>query len=337
MTVDQVRLTQLSHGAGCACKLPAGALAEVLAALPAADADELLVGHAGFDDAAVWRVTADTAIVQTIDFFTPVVDDPYDFGRIAATNAFSDVYAMGGRPAFCLNVVAYPKALPMELLGEILRGGADVAAAAGAVVAGGHSIDDPEPKYGMAVTGFVHPDRIWTNAGAREGDALVLTKPVGTGIVTTALKRGGAPAPDVQAAVASMTTLNADAADHLRAAAPNAVTDVTGFGLVGHARELAAGAGLRVELDLSALALLPGARNLAAAGFVPGGSRTNLELAGGYAEFDPALDEIDRLLACDAQTSGGLLAAVPADRVGSLPWPVIGRVVAGEPGTVLVH
>jgi selenide,water dikinase len=337
MAVEQVRLTQLSHGAGCACKLPAGSLAEVLAQLPAGTADELLVGHSGFDDAAVWRVSADTAIVQTIDFFTPVVDDPYDFGRIAATNAFSDVYAMGGRPAFCLNVVAFPRAMPMELLGEILRGGADVAAAAGAVVAGGHSIDDPEPKYGMAVTGFVHPDRIWTNAGAREGEVLVLTKPVGTGIVTTALKRGGAPAAAVEAAVASMTTLNAAAAEALRAVDPSAVTDVTGFGLVGHARELAAGAGLRVEIELDALTLLPGARELAEAGFVPGGSRTNLELAGRYATFDRALAEVDRLLACDAQTSGGLLATMAADRAAQLPWPVIGRVAAGEPGTVLVH
>jgi selenide,water dikinase len=178
---------------------------------------------------------------------------------------------------------------------------------------------------------------VWTNAGAREGDVLVLSKPLGTGIVTTALKRGGAPAAAIAAAVESMTTLNAAAADALRTVEPAAVTDVTGFGLVGHSRELAAGAGLRVELYLEAVALLPGARELAAGGYVPGGSRTNLELAAGYATFAPGLDEIDRLLACDAQTSGGLLAAVAPDRAESLPWPVIGRVVAGEPGTVLVH
>jgi len=332
----EVRLTQLSHGAGCACKLPAGSLREVLAALPAFEAADLIVGHTGLDDAAVWRISDELAVVQTIDFFTPLVDDPYTFGRIAATNAFSDIYAMGGRPAFALNVVAFPKALPMALLGEILRGGADVARAAGAVVAGGHSIDDPEPKYGMAVTGFVHPAEVWTNGGGREGDVLVLTKPIGTGIVTTAVKRG-APDPEVvDAAVASMTTLNAEAAELVRSARPHAVTDVTGFGLVGHAREVAEGAGLRAEIDLAAVELLPGVRELIAEGQVPGGTRTNLELAGAYAEFGAGLDEAGRLLACDAQTSGGLLVALPPERAAALPWPAIGRLAAGPAGTVLV-
>jgi len=332
----EVRLTQLSHGAGCACKLPAGSLREVLAALPAFEAADLIVGHTGLDDAAVWRISDELAVVQTIDFFTPLVDDPYTFGRIAATNAFSDIYAMGGRPAFALNVVAFPKALPMALLGEILRGGADVARAAGAVVAGGHSIDDPEPKYGMAVTGFVHPAEVWTNGGGREGDVLVLTKPIGTGIVTTAVKRG-APDPEVvDAAVASMTTLNAEAAELVRSARPHAVTDVTGFGLVGHAREVAEGAGLRAEIDFAAVELLPGVRELIAEGQVPGGTRTNLELAGAYAEFGAGLDEAGRLLACDAQTSGGLLVALPPERAAALPWPAIGRLAAGPAGTVLV-
>jgi len=332
----EVRLTQLSHGAGCACKLPAGSLREVLAALPAFEAADLIVGHTGLDDAAVWRISDELAVVQTIDFFTPLVDDPYTFGRIAATNAFSDIYAMGGRPAFALNVVAFPKALPMQLLGEILRGGADVARAAGAVVAGGHSIDDPEPKYGMAVTGFVHPAEVWTNGGGREGDVLVLTKPIGTGIVTTAVKRG-APDPEVvDAAVASMTTLNAEAAELVRSARPHAVTDVTGFGLVGHAREVAEGAGLRAEIDFAAVELLPGVRELIAEGQVPGGTRTNLELAGAYAEFGAGLDEAGRLLACDAQTSGGLLVALPPERAAALPWPAIGRLAAGPAGTVLV-
>ena len=336
MAVEEVRLTQLSHGAGCACKLPAGWLSAVLAELPRFDAAELLVGHEHLDDAAVWRVSDELAIVQTIDFFTPLVDDPYQFGRIAATNAFSDIYAMGARPAFALNVVAFPKALPMELLGQILRGGADVAAAAGAVIAGGHSIDDPEPKYGMAVTGFARPDEIWTNAGGREGDVLVLSKAIGTGIVTTAVKRGEPDPAVIDAAVESMTTLNAEAARLVRAARPHAVTDVTGFGLVGHAREVAAGAGLRAEIDWSAVRLLPGVRELIVAGHVPGGTRTNLDLAGGYGEFGPGLDEADRLLACDAQTSGGLLASLPAERAAELPWPVVGRLVAGEAGTVHV-
>ena len=337
MATAAVRLTHLSHGAGCACKLPAGSLREVLAGLPRFETAELLVGHEGLDDAAVWKVSDELAVVQTIDFFTPLVDDPYAFGRIAATNAFSDIYAMGARPAFALNVVAFPKSLPMELLGEILRGGADVAHAAGAAVAGGHSIDDPEPKYGMAVTGFVHPDRVWTNAGGRPGDALILTKPIGTGIVTTAVKRGSPDAAVVDAAVGSMTTLNAEAAEHVRAAGPHAVTDVTGFGLVGHAREVAEGAGLTVEIEWARVQLLPDVRDLAEAGHVPGGTRTNLELAAAYAEFGDGLDEIDRLLACDAQTSGGLLAALPPERAAGLPWPVIGRLADGPAGTVLVH
>jgi selenide,water dikinase len=336
MATAEVRLTQLSHGAGCACKLPAGSLREVLAALPAFEAADLIVGHTGLDDAAVWRISDELAVVQTIDFFTPLVDDPYTFGRIAATNAFSDIYAMGGRPAFALNVVAFPKTLPMQLLGEILRGGADVARAAGAVVAGGHSIDDPEPKYGMAVTGFVHPAEVWTNGGGREGDVLVLTKPIGTGIVTTAVKRGTPDPEVVDAAVASMTTLNAEAAEIVRSARPHAVTDVTGFGLVGHAREVAEGAGLRAEIDFAAVELLPGVRELIAEGQVPGGTRTNLELAGAYAEFGAGLDEAGRLLACDAQTSGGLLVALPPERAAALPWPAIGRLAAGPAGTVLV-
>jgi selenide, water dikinase len=331
-----VRLTQLSHGAGCACKLPAGSLREVLAALPSFEAADLLVGHAGLDDAAVWRISDDLAVVQTIDFFTPLVDDPFTFGRIAATNAFSDIYAMGARPAFALNVVAFPKTLPMELLGEILRGGADVALAAGAVVAGGHSIDDPEPKYGMAVTGFVHPAGVWTNAGGREGDVLVLSKPIGTGIVATAVKRGRPDPWVVDAAVASMTTLNADAAELVRTAEPHAVTDVTGFGLVGHAREIAEGARLRAEIDLASVELLPGVRRLVEEGHVPGGTRTNLELAAEYAEFGDRIGEVDELLACDAQTSGGLLVALPPERAQALPWPVIGKLVAGHAGTVLV-
>jgi selenide,water dikinase len=333
----QVRLTQLSHGAGCACKLPAGSLAEVLAALPVpARPPELLVGNESLDDAAVWRVSDDLAIVHTIDFFTPIVDDPRSFGRIAATNALSDIYAMGARPAFALNVVAFPKTLPIELLGEILAGGAEAAAAAGAVIAGGHSIDDAEPKYGLAVIGFVHPDRIWTNAGGRRGDVLVFSKRIGTGIVATAIKQGVAEPAVIDAAVDSMTTLNAGAAAELAPLEPSAVTDVTGFGLVGHARELAAGAGLAARLRMAGVPLLPGVRGLAEQGVVPGGTRTNLELADAYATFGDHLGEVDRLLACDAQTSGGLLAALPAAAAERLGWPVVGELCDGSAGTVLV-
>ena len=332
-----VRLTQLSHGAGCACKLPAGALGEVLAALPVAvRPPELLVGNEWLDDAAVWRVSDDLAVVHTIDFFTPIVDDPRTFGRIAATNALSDVYAMGGRPALALNVVAFPKTLPMELLGEILAGGAEAAGAAGAVIAGGHSIDDAEPKYGMAVIGFVHPNRIWTNTGGRIGDVVAFSKRIGTGIVATAIKRGGADEEVVAAAIESMTTLNDRAAAELAEVAPHAVTDVTGFGLVGHARELAAGAGLAVRIRFGDVPLLPGVRDLAGHGVVPGGTRTNLELASSYARFGDRLNEVDRLLACDAQTSGGLLAALPAAAAERLGWPVIGELCDGPAGSVLV-
>jgi selenium donor protein len=204
------------------------------------------------------------------------------------------------------------------------------------VVAGGHSIDDPEPKYGMVVTGFAHPDGIWTNAGGREDDVLVLSKAIGTGIVSTAIKRGEPDPGVVAAAVESMTTLNAEAAALVRGARPHAVTDVTGFGLVGHAREVAAGAGLRAEIDWAAVRLLPGVRELLEAGHVPGGTRTNLELAAEYGTFSADVDEADRLLACDAQTSGGLLVSLPAERAAKLPWPVIGRLVAGAAGTVAV-
>src|SRR5215218_10164654 len=238
-------LTSLSHGAGCGCKLPAAGLRPILAGLPRPTDARVLVGASTADDAAVVRLSPDLALVQTVDFFTPIVDDPYAFGRIAATNALSDVYAMGGTPVSALNLVAYPlERLGPEVLAEILRGGADAAAAAGAAIVGGHSIDDPEPKYGMAVTGTVHPDRILTNAGGRAGDALVLTKPLGAGAVATAIKRGLADDVLVERAIAVMTTLNDRAADEARAAGAHALTDVTGFGLLGHVHELAAASGV---------------------------------------------------------------------------------------------
>ena len=337
MATAAVRLTQLSHGAGCACKLPAGSLREVLAALPAFDAAELLVGHTALDDAAVWRISDELAVVQTIDFFTPLVDDPYTFGRIAATNAFSDIYAMGGRPAFALNVVAFPKALPMELLGEILRGGADVARAAGAVVAGGHSIDDPEPKYGMAVTGFVHPDEVWTNAGGQAGDVLVLSKRIGTGIVTTAVKRGTPDAEVVDAAVESMTTLNAEAAEIVRGARPHAVTDVTGFGLVGHAREVADGAGLRAEIDFASGRA---AARRAAAGRRRATSRAARAPTSSWRPPTPTSARASTRRTGSWRATRRRRAACSwpsrAERAAALPWPVIGRLSAGPAGTVLV-
>ena len=347
MSVEAIRLTELSHGAGCACKLPAGALAEVLAELPVPGSPDLLVGHGGFDDAAVWRVSPELAIVQTIDFFTPVVDDPYDFGRIAATNALSDVYAMGGRPAFCLNVVAFPKALPIELLGEILRGGGDAAAAAGAVVAGGHSIDDPEPKFGLVAVGEVDPRRMTTNDAARPGDRLVLTKAIGTGIISTAIKREQSTPRATEAAIASMTTLNAAAADAGREAGVRCATDVTGFGLLGHLRSLLTPSRCAAVIESREIPLLPDVRALAEGGAIPGGTKRNLEAVAASVEFAKDLDEIDRTILADAQTSGGLLLCVPEGAVGGLiaslrqrgvtSAAVIGQVTAGVAGTIKVR
>src|SRR3954451_23130346 len=244
----EVRLTSLSHGAGCACKLSPADLRPLIASLPPSSDPNLLVGHEKVDDAAVYRVSDDLAIVTTLDFFTPIVDDPYDFGRIAATNALSDVYAMGARPLTALNIVAYSlEDLGRDALRAILRGGSDVAAAAGCAIVGGHSIDDPEPKYGLAVTGAVHPDRLVRNSTARPGDELHLTKPVGGGVASTAIKRGQASEALVAAAIEVMTTLNREASEQALAAGVTGMTDVTGFGLLGHLHELAEASGVAAE------------------------------------------------------------------------------------------
>jgi selenide, water dikinase len=333
-----IPLTSLSHGAGCGCKLPAAALLPIVRDLPSAVAPELLVGSATADDAAVWRLSDDLALVQTIDFFTPVVDDPYDFGRIAAANALSDVYAMGGRPLTALNVVAWPlERLGPDGLREVLRGGGDVVRAAGAEVVGGHSIDDPEPKYGLAVTGAVHPERMVTNADGRAGDVLVLTKPLGAGAVVTARKRGAADDALLAAAVEVMAALNADASVAALAAGVSAMTDVTGFGLVGHLHGLARESGVAAEIDAAAVPAIVGVeRLLADDGAVSGGSRRNREHAAGFATFAPGVAPWRERLVCDATTSGGLLVAVAPDRAGEVPGPVIGRLVVGPPGAVSV-
>src|SRR5215211_3264514 len=258
-------LTSLSHGAGCGCKLSAADLRPIVAALPPSTDARVLVATDTADDAGVVRLSDDLALVHTADFFTPIVDDPYAFGRIAATNALSDVYAMGGEPVSALNLVAWPlETLGGELLAEVLRGGADAVAAAGASVVGGHSIDDPEPKYGLAVTGTVHPDAVLTNAGGAPGDTLVLTKPLGAGAVATAIKRGLADAALVECAIEVMTTLNARAAAAARAAGAHALTDVTGFGLLGHLHELAAASGVAAEVDASAVPAIEGVLELLA-------------------------------------------------------------------------
>lgn len=339
--LEPVVLTALAAGAGCGCKLPAAELLPIVRELPAQEDERLLVGAATSDDAAVVRVREDLALVQTIDFFTPPVDDPYDFGRIAAANALSDVYAMGGTPVSALNVVAFPlERLGGDVLAAILRGGLDVVRGAGAVLAGGHSIDDAEPKYGLAVTGVVDPARMLTNAGGRPGDALVLTKPLGAGAVVSARKRGVRDDALLAAAVETMVALSdAASAAALRAGA-RAATDVTGFGLLGHLHHLCRESGLAAELNACAISALDGVEELLSGPDPPGvsgGSRRNAAWAEEFASFDYGVPAWRRRLLCDATTSGGLLVALPAGAASALPGTVVGRLVAGPAGTIHVR
>ena len=309
-------LTSLARAGGCAAKYPAARLEKLLAGFVPVDAADLLVGLDPADDAAVYRLDDERALVFTVDFFPPVVDDPRAFGAIAATNALNDVFAMGGVPLLALSITAFPEELPTEMLGEILAGADEVVRGAGAILAGGHTIRDDEPKYGLAVVGTVHPDGIWPKSGARPGDALFLTKPLGTGLVLQAQRDGHAPAGALAAAVAAMRTLNRDAADALRPFAPHAVTDVTGFGLLGHAYEMASRSGVLIELDAAALPALPSALGLAADGVRTGGDRRNRDYAGPHVES--TADETSEALAFDPQTAGGLLISLPVDKVAVL-------------------
>jgi selenide,water dikinase len=310
--VDTVPLTSLARAGGCAAKYAAASLETVLAGLVPAEADDLLVGLDPADDAAVYRLDDERALVFTVDFFPPLVDDARTFGAIAATNALNDVYAMGGKPLLALSIAAFPEDLPTEQLGEVLAGADERVRAAGAILAGGHTIRDAEPKYGLAVVGTVHPDAVWSKASARPGDVLYLTKPLGTGIVLQAVRDGTAPAGALDAAVASMVELNQAAADALRPFSPSAATDVTGFGLAGHAHELAARSGVQVVIETEALPVLPGAEGLAEAGVRTGGDRRNREFAASHVQSGagPAREA----LAYDPQTAGGLLVSIPSDR-----------------------
>jgi cysteine desulfurase len=318
-SAEPVRLTRFTHGLGCACKIQPALLEAVLARLPRPERAEVLVGTETSDDACAWRLPDGSVLVQTLDFFTPIVDEPRLFGAIAAANALSDVYAMGARPLFALNIVGFPVGvLPIDVLEEILIGAQEVAAEAGIPVLGGHTIEDAEPKFGWVATGLTTEAGLWRNTGARPGDAIVLTKPLGTGIWATAAKRGIAPEQGWQRACAVMRRLNAAAAEVLRDASPHAVTDVTGFGLLGHLHEMAAGSAVDVELWADAVPVLPGTLRLIEQGEVPGGTRANASHAARFTSFAAGVPEATRLVLADAQTSGGLLAAVPPTSVAAL-------------------
>jgi selenide,water dikinase len=307
---QEVRLSQLSHGAGCACKLGPGDLTEVLGRLgrPAMPDEVLVAGDTG-DDAAVYRLPDGRGLVQTLDFFTPIVDDAFDWGRIAATNAFSDVYAMGGTPVLALNIVAWPvDDLSMDVLVRVMEGGSAVAAEAGVAVVGGHSITDSEPKYGMAVTGFVDAGRIVRNSTAPPGAALYLTKPLGLGILSTAIKRGVANEEQIRLAVETMTELNAGASEAMLEGGADAATDVTGFGLLGHLHRMLEASGVSASVDASAIDLLPGVLELARDHVVPGGTGRNHEFVSPWVSWG-SLDRAEQMVIADAQTSGGLLIA----------------------------
>lgn len=314
---------------------------------PGIEDANLLVGLETSDDAGVYRLTDDIALIQTVDFFTPVVDDPYAFGQIAAANALSDVYAMGGKPLTAMNLIAFPTdRLGLDVLAEILKGGADKVREAGAIIVGGHSIKDAEPKYGLALTGTVHPDRVLTNAGAKPGDKLVLTKPLGVGIITTAIKGGVATPEAIVEVTGVMAALNKDAAEAMQEVGVNACTDITGFGLLGHASEMARGSGVGMEIYADRIPLLAPAWEYVRMGIVPGGTRGNLRYIKPFVDFTPEITEEEQLLLADAITSGGLLISVPAEKADRLvaalkerqtpAAAVVGSVTAGPAGRIQV-
>lgn len=322
-SIDAIRLTGYAHGGGCACKIPAGELEEAVRGLTGQAGPDVLVGVDDGDDAAAVRVRDDLAVLSTADFFTPVVDDPYDWGRIAAANALSDIYAMGGRPVVAINLVGWPReVLPMELMTEVLRGGLDVGKQAGCPVIGGHTIDDPEPKYGMAVTGIADPNRLLRNDAGAAGIPLTLTKPIGVGLLNNRHKQTGE---TFEVAIATMTTLNDVAARDVLAAGVTAATDVTGFGLLGHLHKLCRASGIGAVLDRAAVPAVEGALDALACGYVSGGTRRNLDWVRPHLSTSSSITEDDLLFLADAQTSGGLLV------VGEVPgYPVIGHTVSGS-------
>lgn len=344
---DTIKLTSLSSKGGCGCKIGPADLKEVIGNLPFVERNpNLLVGIETSDDAGVFRISDDLALVQTVDFFTPIVDDPYSFGQIAAANAISDIYAMGGTPLTVLNIVAFPIAtLDKIILADILRGAADKVKEAGATLVGGHSIDDKEPKFGLAVTGLIHPDKIKTNAGAKPGDKLILTKPIGVGIMTTSIKKDQLSVDEIERVTNVMAALNKTSAEIMNKYDTRACTDVTGFGLIGHALELARGSEVGIIILNEAVPKLPRVRELAENGFVPGGTKNNFTHIENDVIFPIAMDQVDRWILCDAVTSGGLLIAVSPEqsermldelKQAGVEASIIGEATAGNSGQIVV-
>jgi cysteine desulfurase len=317
--IGEIKLTHFTHGLGCACKLRPQALEAVLRELPIITDANVLVGTNTADDAAVYQIDENTAIVQTVDFFTPIVDDPYHFGAIAAANALSDIYAMGGQPLFALNIVGFPSnRLPMSVLEQILKGASDKAAEAGIPIVGGHTVDDTEPKFGMAVTGKIHPQKIYSNAAARPGDKLILSKAIGTGIITTALKRGLVEKATADKVIQLMSALNDKAASLLEKFDVSAVTDVTGFGLLGHLREMTRGSSVNATLYADKVPVIEEAWGFAASGIIPGGTKDNQSYVADTVRYTEKVTSLQKILLCDAQTSGGLLIAVSEKDTASM-------------------
>jgi cysteine desulfurase len=317
--LKDIKLTHFTHGLGCACKLRPQALEEVLGNLPPVVDPNVIVGTTTSDDAAVYRLQDGTAVVQTVDFFTPVVDNPYDFGAIAAANSLSDVYAMGGKPLFALSIVGFPeKRLPLQVLEEILKGAHDKAKEAGISILGGHTVEDNEPKFGLVVTGIVDPDKVLTNDKAKAGDAIILTKPIGLGIIATAIKRGMASAELAHKAIKVMSTLNRDAAEAMLQVGANACTDVTGFGLLGHLKEMTRASKVDAVIYASKVPVIEEAWDHANAGAIPGGTLSNLDFVTDTVKWDESISRTQRLILCDAQTSGGLIIALPAGKKNQL-------------------
>lgn len=344
---DPIRLTQFAKRAGCAAKQPPGYLLSMLGLLPPITDPNVLVGNATADDAAIYKLSDDLALVLTTDFFTPIVDLPYDFGAIAAANALSDVYAMGGTPLTALSIVGFPDAaLGPEVLIEILRGAADKAAEAGIAIVGGHTIKAEEPIFGLAVVGKIHPQQVLSNDKAQPGDVLILTKPLGLGIITTAAKNGEDNLGAIESAIGIMKTLNRVAGEEVVRGGVHALTDITGFGLLGHLRNIVAGSQVCARIFFDRVPVIPAARAYVDAGIFPGGTNANWKFLADWVTYDSALTKQDQLLLCDAQTSGGLLAAIPANRAESLlkalhargivEAAVIGQIEGGTPSRIMV-